>query len=140
MAEELGRPRYPLPETSACIAFDLDIWSPLIGSLHWPLECHGRRSHRLCLLRHFFPPWRTTGSLYRAGKSDSHQRGSVACICIRQRVRSRRYRVHVRLLSHIVDGFDTHLSRCYERTTRIVRQLFLGKLPLRASYEESTLN
>jgi hypothetical protein len=32
------------------------------------------------------------------------------------------------------------LPRCYERTTRIVRQLFLGKLPLRASYEESTLN
>jgi hypothetical protein len=29
---------------------------------------------------------------------------------------------------------------CYERTTCIVRQLFLGKLPLRASYEESTLN
>ena len=111
MAEELGRPRYPLPETSACITFDLDIWSPLIGSLHWPLECHGRRSRRLCLLRHFFPAWRTTGSLYRVGKSDSHQRGSVACICVRRRVRSRRYRVHVRLLSHIVDGFDTHLSR-----------------------------
>jgi hypothetical protein len=31
-------------------------------------------------------------------------------------------------------------QRCYERTTRIVRQLFLGKLPLRTSYEESTLN
>ena len=28
--------------------------------------------------------------------------------------------------------------KCYERTTRIVWQLFLGKLPLRASYKEST--